>query len=358
MPSIIVSPDQIAIANSSGLSVPPTGSDSDRLSVWAAAYFRYRITTAPRSQKEQARDIAHLLSFLVSSMGNDQRLSWTPRASKALVDALRAQIRPDGKRRFSDRTVNRLIASLKTFARWVHELAPFALGDPMKGVRTIALPSPLEIERALTPQERSRILDAADGLESAGRSKSRRRHKGSSERPLRAGYRPLRNRAMVYLLTETGMRRAAVVALNLVDIDFERSSVTVEEKGGVRHRYKVSREGMQALRDYLERERGEDAITYPECAAFFLASSTVRNSNGRLTPLVVNQVWATVCAIAGVVGKTPHSARHAMGKHLMDTTGNVAAVQRQLGHRNASYSLQYARITERELDEALNKPRK
>jgi hypothetical protein len=32
----------------------------------------------------------------------------------------------------------------------------------------------------------------------------------------------------------------------------------------------------------------------------------------------------------------------------MNKTGNVAAVQRQLGHKNAAYSLQYARITDAE----------
>jgi integrase len=41
-----------------------------------------------------------------------------------------------------------------------------------------------------------------------------------------------------------------------------------------------------------------------------------------------------------VTGKTPHAARHAMGKRIMQRTGNVAAVQRQLGHRNTSCALQ------------------
>ncbi|MCH8913538.1 MAG: site-specific integrase, partial [Planctomycetes bacterium] len=57
---------------------------------------------------------------------------------------------------------------------------------------------------------------------------------------------------------------------------------------------------------------------------------------------------------AGVKGKTPHSARHGMGRHLIEKTANVEAVQRQLGHKNAAYSLQYARITREELNEALD----
>jgi integrase len=63
----------------------------------------------------------------------------------------------------------------------------------------------------------------------------------------------------------------------------------------------------------------------------------------------INVIWDEVCDVAGVEGKTPHSARHAMGKHIIEKTGNVTAVQRQLGHKNAVYSMQYARITKEEL---------
>ena len=43
-----------------------------------------------------------------------------------------------------------------------------------------------------------------------------------------------------------------------------------------------------------------------------------------------------------------------MGRHVMEKTGNVAAVQRQLGHKNAAYSLQYSRITEGELNDVVD----
>ena len=43
-----------------------------------------------------------------------------------------------------------------------------------------------------------------------------------------------------------------------------------------------------------------------------------------------------------------------MGKHLIEKTGNIAAVQRQLGHTTAAYSIQYARITDEELGNALD----
>jgi len=42
-----------------------------------------------------------------------------------------------------------------------------------------------------------------------------------------------------------------------------------------------------------------------------------------------------------------------MGRHLIEKTGNIASVQRHLGHKNAAYSIQYARITDEELNEVL-----
>ena len=85
----------------------------------------------------------------------------------------------------------------------------------------------------------------------------------------------------------------------------------------------------------------------------FLPAGTVSASTGHLTVPVINSIWNEVAELGKVEGKTPHSARHAMGRHIIEKTGNIAAVQRQLGHRNAIYSMQYARITAEELGAVL-----
>ncbi|MBN2570582.1 MAG: hypothetical protein JXA68_00520 [Ignavibacteriales bacterium] len=43
-----------------------------------------------------------------------------------------------------------------------------------------------------------------------------------------------------------------------------------------------------------------------------------------------------------------------MGKYIIEKTGNISAVQRQLGHRNPQYSMQYSRITSTELGKILD----
>lgn len=325
------------------------------ISEWVRLYFETEVTTSERSQKEQRRDLQLFLAFMIREVEHDYHSLWVPRLSQSFKVALQKKLKEDGSRYWSDATINRILAHLKTFAKWVHGLKPFPLGDPTRKIKSLSTGNRLEIERALTRAERHRLLNMADMLvQMGGRSRDRHRYRQVEDRPQRKGYRGLRNRAIIYTLVETGMRRTAVTKINLADVDFDKGIVPAEEKGGSIHRYKISSEGLQAIRDYLARERPQD-FDYFQSAALFLPANTVRNSDGRLKPRQINDIWNPVCEAAGVEkGKTPHAARHAMGKHIMEKTGNVAAVQRQLGHKNAAYSMQYARITDAELQKALD----
>jgi integrase len=287
--------------------------------------------------------------------GSTSRSSWSPRAGRDFLAALQSTFKEDGSRKWSDRTINRMSAHLKTFAKWIHKHRPFPLGQPMEKIKMLSVGNQLEIERALTKQERNRILDAADHLLLVG-GRSRDRHRnGGATPPQRKNFRPYyRNRAIIYTLIETGMRRSAITSLNLVDIDFGRRILSTVEKGGSVQPYPISKQGMAAISDYLEQERAGDQEKW-QSHGLFLSPAANPHGDGRLTPRVINTVWNQVRDFAGVdKDKTPHSARHGMGVFIMEKTGNVAAVQRQLGHKNASFSLQYSRITNDELKQILD----
>ena len=156
-----------------------------------------------RSRKEQARDFRLFIAFLQSVIGSEERIDWTPRVSREFVDYLRSQLHPDGKRHYADRTINRVIAHLKTFAKWINNTRPFPKREhPLLKMKGLADDNKLELERALTDAEHRRLLDAADHLPViGGRSRDRRRCKDvefPDERPRRKGYRPWRNRAIIY----------------------------------------------------------------------------------------------------------------------------------------------------------------
>ncbi len=130
-------------------------------------------------------------------------------------------------------------------------------------------------------------------------------------------------------------------------------ALPLPEKGGVQQTYHISRDALAAIADYLAHERPGDAATCTS-PALFLAAASHAKGDGRLSVRSLNSIWNAIARTAGVSGKTPHAARHAMGKRIMQRTGNVAAVQRQLGHRNASYALQYARPSFSEMEAAIN----
>ena len=334
--------DQKAKPNDSSLIVIHQNAP-DGLRTWSRWYFDHAVTTVARSQKEQVRDLNLFIRYMEQTEKTDARSMWTPRLSESFKDHLKRSLHKDGSRHWSDRTINRVLTHLKTFSKWIHGLRAFPLGNPMAKIKALPLTNSLEVERALSTGERRRLLDAADLLPvTGGLSRNRRMHTVAL-RPRRKGYRCYRNRAMIYCLTETGMRRKAVTAINLSDVDFVKKKITVEEKGGMRHTYQINKEGLAAIRDYIKNERETDFEKW-QSPALFLSPCTNPNGNGRLTVKVVNDVWNDVCRTASIEGKTPHSARHAMGRYIIEKTGNVAAVQRQLGHKNAAYSMQYSRI--------------
>jgi site-specific recombinase XerD len=329
--------------------------EKSSLKKWLDLYFHLGDISSENSRKVKRRDLEVFIEFMEITIQSDEIELWSPRISKMYLDELKKTLKNE-KRRWSDRTINRMLAHLKTFSKWIHKHQPFRLGDPTKEIKAIPTTTLLDVERAITKKERARILDAADDLvENGGRSVDRNRYKKKdTPRPRRKSFRPIRNRAIVYLLMETGMRRAASVNLKVGNILEKERKVRVNEKGDVQHSYTISKEGLKAVLDYLNSEEYKTDYKKWKIDTLFLTPSTCGHGNGQMRPTAINEIWNQVCKKAEVEGRTPHSARHAMGKHILEKTGNLEAVQRQLNHKNPTYSMQYARITSEELKTVLD----
>ena len=150
-----ISLPEIASRNSVTVSAPA----GDDLATWLEAYFQLAVTTAESSRAVQRRDVGRFLSFMQGELDHSQRPAWTPRLSRAFVNALRATLNEDGSRRWSDPTINRILAHLKTFASWVHRQQPFPLGSPLANLAALSTPTVLALERALTLAEQRQLLE-------------------------------------------------------------------------------------------------------------------------------------------------------------------------------------------------------
>ncbi|MBI5325284.1 MAG: site-specific integrase [Ignavibacteriae bacterium] len=323
---------------------------SDSLDWWLEKYFENEVHTSPETQKAQNRDINLFLDYMNVQTGSIKRNNWTLKVSRGFQNYLKNQTDSDGKSLRNERTTDRIIAHLKTFAKWIHSIHPFTLFNPMLKVKLSDSGKFLDIDKAITSEEREKLLNVADNLiELTALSKDRHRYK-DKEKPQLKYKRPYRDRAIIYTLTETGMRRSDVINITIDKVNFKTKKIFI--KGKKTYKYQISRLGIIAIKDYIKKERTRDADKW-KTNLLFLPSSTVNRGNGKLTPCVINSIWNKVCKEAGVSGKTPHSSRHAMGIYIMKKTGNPAAIQKQLGHKNPAYSVQYSKVLEHKLEEIL-----
>ena len=61
----------------------------DTISMWIEAYFRFEVTTAESSRKEQRRDLVLFRDFMLEACGSEERPLWTPRVFIAFKEFLK-----------------------------------------------------------------------------------------------------------------------------------------------------------------------------------------------------------------------------------------------------------------------------
>jgi integrase len=256
-------------------------------------------------------------------------------------------------------TVNNHLAALSAFTTWVSTHAPsvFPLGDPAKGVSEMGLP-PLE-PRALSEAQVRSLKNVCDRLPKLYEKRGRR-WAGKSGEP-HAHRRPWRDRAMVFVLLSTGLRREELVRLDLSQVEpWSAEGLRKARKGqisGVRGKGKTQRtvflsaDARVAVADYLENERGRDAAD--GAGALFLTAKglSARKVDGRMGVQAINLVLSQIGRLhdAEVADPTrrvsplrPHDLRHTFAFSLArETNADPYELERRLGHRSQKYIQRY-----------------
>jgi integrase len=326
----------------------------DSLVVWIDRYLALAVQGV-RSAGVTEKIALHLGRFqthFVEAYGHDRISACLPRDARAWQQALIA-------RGLAPATVNNHLASLSAFTTWVHAQAPrlFPAGNPAKGLGELGLP-PLE-PRALTDDQIRTLKNLCDRLPRFHRLKGRR-HSRSAEPRIRATGRPWRDRAMVFVLLSTGLRREELIRLDLDQVEpvlptdlrgARRARIArVLGKGKTERSVFLSADARVALADYLERERPADA---GDSQALFVSAKAIaaRSAGGRLSPRAVNLIleqigrWhdSEVRDLSRCISPlSPHDLRHTFAFQLARVTGADAyELERRLGHRSQRYIQRY-----------------
>lgn len=336
--------------------VEPPG---DSLKAWMDYYQRLAVQGV-RSTAVADKIALHLLrfrEFFEKNYGHDRISTCLHR------DVLAWQSHLDKGMEFAPATINSHIASLSAFATWVHahNAGVFPLGDPTKGIPEIALP-PLE-PRALSEEQVRSLKNVCDRLPLFHRLRGRC-HRHNAVLPTRASGRPWRDRALIFVLLSTGLRREELVNLDLEQIEpgapeeLRRARkariVAVKGKNKTERSVFVSQDARLALADYLEKERPRDAEeTVEEARALFLSAAcqAARRGDGRLSVRAVNLILEQIGrwhdsevkeAHRKLSPLRPHDLRHTFAFQLSRATGADAyELERRLGHRSQRYIQRY-----------------
>jgi len=147
----------------------------------------------------------------------------------------------------------------------------------------------------------------------------------------------LRDLAMLELMYSSGLRLAELVALDTGDVDFAECMVRVTGKGAKTRVIPVGSKAVRALRAWLKVRAHQ--LADGETAVF--TSRKGRRLSARAVQQRVRR-WARQQGIPGDVH--PHTLRHSFASHLLESSGDLRAVQELLGHADISTTQIYTHL--------------
>jgi integrase/recombinase XerC len=264
------------------------------------AHLRHERRLAENTLSAYARDGAELESLA----GARAIASLTSHDIRRFVATLH------GKGR-SPRSLARVLSSWRGFYDWMARHEGLA-ANPCAAVK--APRAPKRLPEALSPDEASRLVaiedDSALGL---------------------------RDRALFELAYSSGLRVSELTGIDLNAVDAATGEVRVTGKGS---KTRIVPAGEHALRAIAAWLPVRATLAAPGEAALF-----VGRSGKRLNPREVQRRikrWALAAGLATDVH--PHMLRHSFASHVLQSSGDLRAVQEMLGHASIASTQVYTHL--------------
>ena len=210
------------------------------------------------------------------------------------------------------RSLARALSAWRAYYRWLARRGELA-SDPCRGLRAPkrprALPKSLGVEQA----EALLSMPGDDTL-------------------------ALRDRAMFELFYSSGLRLAELAALDVAGpLDLAAGEVTVTGKRGKTRSVPVGTQARHALAGWL--------AVRPSMAGVDEEALFVGRRGTRLTPRAIElrlAHWARASGLGQHVH--PHMLRHAFASHVLQSSGDLRAVQEMLGHASIATTQIYTHL--------------
>lgn len=268
----------------------------DRFLLWLEAERRY----SPLTVRNYRHDIDEFLGWM--SLSRD---SFVPQNIKR-EDVEEWIIYLGETRKLKSTSVNRTVASLRTFWRWMlhHNHVE---RDIVSLIRSAKTPRRLPV---FVPD--SRMSEVVEGI----------------KEDLSSGdYVRVRDAVVVVLFYTSGLRLAELHAANIDDISADFSNIRVVGKGRKERMVPLIAPVQKILKKYFSQKSSQN-ICIGQKKALILSEK-----GERLSQRTLQRIVGRVLKASGVQGKTsPHVLRHTFATHLLNMGADLRDIQDLLGH--------------------------
>ena len=157
-----------------------------------------------------------------------------------------------------------------------------------------------------------------------------------------------RDRSVIALMYETGIRLSELIALQMTDLVRDQSELRIFGKGNKERRVPLMKETVESIEEHLNMR--------PFKSRFLFISDAGRS----LYPsFVYRRVHHYLSLVSSLQKRSPHVLRHSFATHLLNRGAELTAVKDLLGHASLSSTEVYthqslARLKELHQDSPLN----
>ncbi|MEL0660754.1 tyrosine recombinase XerC [Psychromonas arctica] len=158
----------------------------------------------------------------------------------------------------------------------------------------------------------------------------------------------IRDHCMMELMYSSGLRLSELVGINLKDIKLSEKEVMVTGKGSKQRLLPITKSAVETITLWLKirpdfAEEGEKAL--------FLSKQKKRISTRSVQMRM--EKWGLAQSLPSHVN--PHKLRHSFATHMLESSGNLRAVQTLLGHADLATTQIYTHLDFQHLAEVYDK---
>lgn len=146
----------------------------------------------------------------------------------------------------------------------------------------------------------------------------------------------VRDKAMLELMYSSGLRLSELVRLNCQQLSLERAQVNVIGKGNKERNLPVGSKAIESLQHWIAIRE----LFLPEDDALFIAKSGKRISARNVEKRFAQ--WGIKQGLSSHLN--PHKLRHSFATHMLESSGDLRAIQELLGHANLSTTQIYTHL--------------